>query len=115
MDSFTMLHSTLGLNGLTCGLSHGSWNEGVECAAVDYLVIPCGFQVGEIEYRLNDYKYIPVCKDCAETIQDQDPDWNLFMCLGCGYCEWHIRKVAKYYSDNFIIYTDQCKFCRGEI
>lgn len=111
MNSFDMLYAMVAIGEETCGIDHGRWTPAEECAAVDYLTFPMGYKTGEIEYTLNDYRYIPVCKDCAETIYEQDPEWNLLVCLGCGYCEWHLKAVSRYYSETFLIMIESCMHC----
>lgn len=101
------------LVGAHCELNHGRWCDASECPAVDHLVIPLGYKRNEVESEVTDFMTIPICKDCADTLYSQDPDWNLFFCIGCSYNEWRLKAVAINYSEEMIIFSDRCKNCDG--
>ena len=94
MDPLKQIHRALTLeeSSATCELDHGSFNhknwdykEADKCPSVATFTLPVGN---------NDYTYA-ICKDCAETLNNHDPDWLLFICLGCSSTKWKLRKAMK--------------------
>lgn len=102
------------LDGEHCGLSHGSW----QCEndqAVDVLVIPIGYNISEVEQRTVRELTIFLCKDCAETLHNNDKDWICFICTNCGGSTWKIRRLLKKgYSSDILQLMKYCPNCHGK-
>ena len=99
------------LKGETCGLNHGNYE--CDTAAVDWISIPMGYQLEDGVAHVNTF-YIPVCRECMETLYTQDKTWILIYCLTCNSSAWRIRSLTNYLSsEDMIKWVNECPHCRS--
>ena len=102
------------LKGLVCELNHGSWIS-PDASAVDYLVLPLGTSKidNEVESQeLKSHVAVPICEECAKTLNEKDKEWVLVYCLGCGDNHWILRRFAKlFYPSDMVVWITACHNC----
>ena len=107
MDPLKQIHRALTLesSSATCDLDHGVPNpkwKADKCPSVGTFTLP----VGDSEY------VYAICEDCAETLTNYDPDWLLFVCLGCSSTKWKQRKkMEKSFGRDVIQPINYCVNC----
>ena len=91
-----------------CSLQH---NDQSDNPAVDYIVCPMGIKESDVIENIQAYHSIPICKECAEALQDKD--WVLIFCYKCTKSQWVYKPLSKiYYSDDtHIIWIEGCPEC----
>jgi len=96
-----------------CELSHGPKENPEDYKAVDYLTQPVGKTDGDNTAEDLHHMVIPVCKDCAEGLIDND--WILMYCLDCKSSQWLCRSRAKLeYGMYDLIWLKGCPKCSKE-
>lgn len=118
VSEFEVLEITADLLDSICHLNHGSWVCDDD-TAVNSLIIPLGYQESESVYVQDGNISIPICSECEKTLNSNDKDWYLFLCLNCANSSWKIRELtnlesiplAKRYSDMIILFSS-CPHCK---
>lgn len=92
-----------------CELNHGPETRGQDFPAVDYLVMPFGYQetpTTEISVR---EMVIPVCRECATALCGNE--WTLLYCFECCSSQWVARSFAKNRYRHHILWLRGCPHC----
>jgi len=114
MDEIDKLGMKANLVNEICGLNHGHW-DCPDPQAVDYIVAPFGYKVGDIEYMQTQEFAIPVCKCCAETLYSNDKEWILYYCINCNSSQWIIRQLMGINSQRPMVeWLDECPKCKAQ-
>ena len=94
MNEIDQLALLAELYGETCQLNHGCWHP-EDPRAIDYLVIPIGYNESQdVQVQTREIT-IPICKDCQETLYEDDGTWLLFVCTNCSHSKWAVRDLLR--------------------
>lgn len=109
MDAVGKLALLADLSESTCELRHYKENPPKAC---DYVVVPLGYKESEnVEVREKEL-VIPVCQECAETLQGEE--WTLLYCFECNSSRWISRELAKNSYRHHVLWLRGCPDCSNK-
>lgn len=91
-----------------CSLQHKDQGDH---PAVEYIVCPMGMKQSDIVSEVQAYHTIPICKECAESLQNDE--WVLIYCYKCNESQWVYKPLSRirYKVDQHIIWIEGCPKC----
>lgn len=95
-----------------CELDHGPGTLYDRRVAVDYIIQPFGYTTNKIEEVAMREMIVPICADCADTLQGND--WTLFYCTECSSSQWIYKKFAPNNKRHNVLWLRGCSECSEE-
>lgn len=95
-----------------CELNHGPGTRREDFPAVDYLVMPFGYTISEVEEVAVREVVVPVCRECAEALSADE--WTLLYCFECCSSQWVYRNLAKNRYRHHILWLRGCPRCTNQ-
>lgn len=112
MDAINHVGLMAQLGNEHCELNHGPETHSEKHPAVDYIIQPFGYNVNEIEEVSVRDMIVPVCAECAESLQGND--WTLLYCFECCSSQWINRSISKNRYRHSILWLHGCPKCSNE-
>lgn len=109
MEGVDILGLLAELKGEYCELNHGTDSHNEKRIAVDYIIQPFGYTIADVEEVAVREMIVPVCAECAETLQGGD--WTLFYCIECCSSHWVYKKFTQDRYKNNILWLRGCPEC----
>ncbi|MEJ2031669.1 MAG: hypothetical protein P8Y63_01205 [Deltaproteobacteria bacterium] len=95
-----------------CELNHGPGTSPEDHPAIDYVVMPMGYQESrDVEVAVRDM-VIPVCAECAIALVGDE--WTLIYCFECCSSQWIYRPHAKLRYRHHLLWLRGCPECSNE-
>ncbi len=112
MNAIDGLQLLAELEGEHCELNHGPDTRAEDFPAVDYIVIPFGYKIDEVQEVAARELVIPVCAECATALSGEE--WTLLYCFECNSSHWINRRLAKNRYRHHILWLRGCPDCSYE-
>lgn len=112
MDAIDKLHLLADLGESHCELNHGPGADNNEWPAVDYIVLPLGYQDSELIEVAARELVIPICAECAGALMAEE--WTLLYCFECNSSHWVHRQHAKNDYRHHLLWLRGCPDCTNE-
>lgn len=107
-----VLLAELATEDIKCELNHGPDTDDVFYQAVSYIILPLGRKENNDTYKQEDELSIPVCKECAEALNENE--WTLVYCVSCLSNQWIARQYSKMNYRHHILWLQGCPKCTNE-
>ncbi len=112
MDAIDKMHLLADLAQSHCELNHGPDIDNKDHPAVDYIVLPLGYEDNEVVETTARELVIPVCGECAQAIAGEE--WTLLYCFECNSSHWLHRQLAKNKYRHHVLWLRGCPDCSNE-
>ena len=96
----------------SCELNHGPETSDLLVPAMDFIVLPIGFnEESKVDVCAREM-VIPICFDCAHALLGEE--WTLLYCFECCSSHWVNRAMAKNRYRHHILWLRGCPECSYE-
>ncbi len=112
MDAIDRLRLLAELDHEYCSLNHGPETRSEDYPAVDYIVIPFGYQKDEVRETVTRELVVPVCEECAQALMGDE--WTLLYCFECAGSRWVSRQLARNRYRHHILWLRGCPDCSNQ-
>ena len=109
MDAIDKVRMMAELHKDHCSLNHGPDTSNEKITAVDYIVMPFGFEEKKGKEVAVRELIIPVCFECAFALKGEE--WTLLFCFECTHNRWVCRKLAQNKYRHRILWLRGCPDC----
>jgi len=112
MNAIDKLYLLAELDESHCELNHGPGVDNKEYQAVDYIVLPMGYNDSEVVEVTARELVIPVCSECVQALRGEE--WTLLYCFECNSSHWVYRPLAKNDYRHHLLWLRGCPDCTNE-
>ena len=112
MDAIEKVQLLAELDHEHCALNHGPDTNPIDYPAVDYIVMPIGYEENAVEDVSVRELVIPVCAECLKAIVEEE--WTLLYCFECSENHWVHRELAKNNYRHHVLWLRGCPDCSGK-
>ncbi len=95
-----------------CELNHGPETNSQDFKAVNYIVMPFGYNQSDVQDVSVRDLVIPVCNECIQALLQEE--WTLLYCFECCRSQWVCRKFAKNQYRHHVLWLRGCPECTNE-